>query len=66
MKENYLPLGYLGEYGADFYNDEHHKKLQRANIFVNEYNSKINTFNTQKENFDFAKKTRENINQCLS
>lgn len=52
MKEKYQGLGYMGHFG--FCRDaERNARTITANKLVDIHNSKINTFNTKKENEDF-------------
>lgn len=62
--ENYLPHGLMGYYGL-YYDSNKNEKIEKANKLVDEYNSKINTFETEKENDDFRNKIKEKINSIL-
>lgn len=63
-KEKYLPLGSCGYVGA-YLDPSENKKSEEINKLANEYNSKINTFDTKKENDDFAENIISKINKIL-
>ena len=52
------PLGPQGYFGTCAFSAE-------ANILIDEYNHKINTFENDKENYKFAKEMNEKINKTL-
>ena len=52
------PLGYRGYYGACAFSKE-------ANKLIEEYNSKINTFIIDKQNYRFMKRINEKIAKTL-
>lgn len=62
---NYRKVGYRGYFGVDFYNPEHTKKLQQANVFIDLWNKKINTFETEEENNAFVKEINKAIDEIL-
>lgn len=62
---NYLPLGYRGYYGFGETN-KYNKKVQKANKLVDEYNSTINTFETEEENNIFANDFNRKIYNIFS
>lgn len=65
FEKKYRLRGYKGYYGVDFYNEEHNKKLRQADILIDVYNTKINTFNTEEENNKFAEEINEDIEKIL-
>lgn len=59
-KKEYNKLGYRGYFG--FYkNEDYNKKVYEINKLIDEYNSKINTFDTEEENFRFANMMNDKI-----
>lgn len=63
--KNYRLLGLQGYYRVDFHNKKNNEKAEKANKLVDEYNSKINTFETAKENNNFAKKINKKIERIF-
>lgn len=62
--ENYSHRGLMGYYGL-YYDSNKNEKIKKVNKLVDEYNSKINTFETKKENDEFRNKLNEKINSIL-
>ena len=64
--KKYRLRGYRGYFGIDFDNSEHDKKLRQADILVDVYNSKINTFDTEEENDKFAEEINKDIEKIIN
>lgn len=65
MKEHYLPLGPRGHYGC-YFDTEKNKICSELNKVVDEYNSKINSFDTEKENTAFCNEIEDKINKLTT
>lgn len=60
-KEIYQPLGPIGYYGRCS-SEENNEKTDEINQLVDKHNFIINSFNTEKENWDFYYDIVEQIN----
>ena len=61
---DYRYLGLKGYYGFTF-SDEQNKKIVKANNLIDIYNSKINTFKTEKSNNRFHYQMMKKIDKIL-
>jgi len=65
MKEYYLQQGKRGYFGT-YEDPTNNEKVKEINELVDKYNTKINTFDTKKENDAFVKEISDKINSIAN
>ncbi len=60
-----IPFGLRGYYGLSL-NTDYNKKIVDVNLLIDEYNEKINTFETFEDQIQFNKKINKEINELMT